>query len=181
MAERLLELLTLLSRFWFLFLIILLAWGAFKATRRDLRDQRKLKNELAGGKRLGHLKYIGRSTETLERGREWIFYRESTVGSAKNCDVILDHPSIQRYHARLFAVEGYLACEPSPEGDCYAAGEQFFERTTFLEGEKIVFGELPFRVVLYDQPLDQPPSARKRRLAAKKRAVYDVTEEEDDG
>lgn len=186
MAQRALELLALVARFWFILLILLLVYSAFKLTWRDLRRQRKLGRELADAKRMGHLRYTGKNLKGLQRGQEWVFLRESIAGSASGCDIVLPHPSILRYHARLFAIEGYLSCEPAPGAACYANGEEFFERTALMDGDELTLGDLRFRVELYDEPLEDtapPPRKRRRRKAAPQKKYeeeYDEDYEEEE-
>ena len=71
------------------------------------------------------------------------------VGSAQNCDLILDHPSVSHYHAMLLiSPDGaFQVVDLESQNGCFINGIKIGTKTDFIDGDQVSFGKLHCQVI----------------------------------
>ncbi len=69
--------------------------------------------------------------------------RETSIGSHKNCDIILDYPSVSRNHAVIFCTkDSWYITNINNDADVFVNGKIIEEKKPLKTGDKITLGKI---------------------------------------
>lgn len=85
------------ARYWFLFLMLLIAWRSYRWYRRDSRKQKQRKKLLPDAGYVGEMAIL-RGGEQLEKGSVLPVPFEGTLGTLRTNDLPIPLPGVERRH-----------------------------------------------------------------------------------
>ena len=103
MPNEIYELIAQGARYWFLFLMLLIAWRSWRWYRKDKKQAKKRRKLLPDAGFIGELVVV-QGGGPLERGAVLPVPREGTLGSGRGCDIRLR--GLKRRHVNFAFVEG---------------------------------------------------------------------------
>lgn len=94
---------------------------------------------------------------SIDKPPVWLVKPKYTIGSAANCEIVINHDSIMAQHAELLVVDDQLSVLPlGEEQPVLVDGQPINGRTRLRHGSDIQLGELQLTVL--DPKLQQRPS-----------------------
>lgn len=143
MSGELYEVISMLMRYVFVFLGVLILFRAYRWLRRDARRyQREMKSLPDAG-------LVGEIVD-LQRMESQPLPREGTIGSGRDCDIRLKYPGVKRCHA-LFAFEEGKGIRIAPRHRhlLFMEGIEVGSAGYALHGTQLQIGDAMIRVRLF--------------------------------
>ncbi len=143
---------TLLSmgmRYWFIGLVIVIVFNAWRGALRDSRNARKLRNSAPITGAIGEIVITAGGGRHLKTGSRIPVPREGLLGSSRRADVQLDHRDVRRFHARLELRENGLLAETLGH-ELITLGKESGKRLLLRNGDRFSIGGLRMLLVMYD-------------------------------
>ncbi len=76
---------------------------------------------------------------------------ENSVGRSKQCDVVLNYPTVSRNHAVIFKTKnGWTVADTGSKTGVYINGEKIEKKSVLDTGDTIIFGTVSFLFQSYD-------------------------------
>lgn len=76
---------------------------------------------------------------------------ENSVGRSKQCDVVLNYPTVSRNHAVIFKTKhGWTVTDTGSKTGVYINGEKIEKKSVLDTGDTIIFGTVSFLFQSYD-------------------------------
>lgn len=76
---------------------------------------------------------------------------ENSVGRSKQCDVVLNYPTVSRNHAVIFKTkDGWKVTDTGSKTGVYINGEKIEKKSVLDTGDTVVFGTVSFLFQSYD-------------------------------
>lgn len=76
---------------------------------------------------------------------------ENSVGRSKQCDVVLNYPTVSRSHAVIFKTKnGWTVSDTGSKTGVYVNGEKIQKKAVLGTGDTVMFGTVSFLFQSYD-------------------------------
>ena len=143
MSPQAYELISMLMRYVFVIIGLMIVWRSFRWLRRDARAYRKELRSLPDAGLVGEM-------VNLATGEAQPLPREGMIGSSGECDIHLKGPGIQRNHARFEFEDGKgLRIIPLRRASMLLNGNALRGPGYALHGTQLQAGGIPLRVRLF--------------------------------
>ena len=143
MSPQAYELISMLMRYVFVFIGLMIVWRSLRWLRRDARAYQKELRSLPDAGLVGEL-------VNLATGEAQPLPREGMMGSSRECDIRLKGPGIQRNHARFEFEDGNgLKIIPLRRASMLLNGAPLHGSGYALHGTQLQTGNIPLRVRLF--------------------------------
>ena len=143
MSPQAYELISMLMRYVFVLIGLMIVWRSFRWLRRDARAYQKELRSLPDAGLVGEM-------VNLNTGEAQPLPREGTIGSSRECDIRLKGAGIQRNHARFEFEEGKgLKIIPLRRASMLLNGLALRGPGYALHGTQLQAGNVPLRVRLF--------------------------------
>ncbi len=153
MSPQAYELISMLMRYIFVLIGLMIVWRSFRWLRRDARAYRKEMRSLPDAGLVGEM-------VNLSTGEAQPLPREGVIGASRECDIRLKGPGIRRSHARFEFEDGKgLKIIPLRHADLLLNGTALRGPGYALHGTQLGLGGVPLRVRLF-AGLNIPSPAR---------------------
>ena len=137
------ELLSMLMRYVFVFIGLMIVWRSLRWLRRDAKAYRKELRSLPDAGLVGEM-------VNLNTGEAQPLPREGMIGSSRECDIRLKGQGIQRNHARFEFEDGKgLKIIPLRRANLLLGGTPLRGPGYALHGTQLQAGGIPLRVRLF--------------------------------
>ena len=143
MSPQAYELISMLMRYVFVIIGLMIVWRSFRWLRRDAMAYQKELRSLPDAGLVGEM-------VNLNTGEAQPLPREGVIGSSRECDIRLKGPGIQRSHARFEFEEGKgLKIIPLRRASMLLNGLALRGPGYALHGTQLQAGGVPLRVRLF--------------------------------
>ena len=144
MSPQAYELLTMLMRYVFVFIGLMIVWRSLRWLRRDARAYRKELRSLPDAGLVGEM-------VNLNTGEAQPLPREGVIGSSRECDIRLKGQGVMRNHARFEFEDGKgLKIIPLRRASTLLNGTPLHGSAGYaLHGTQLQAGAVPLRVRLF--------------------------------
>ena len=143
MSSSAYEILSMLMRYLFVLIGVLIVFRAYRWLRRDARAYRREMRALPDAGLVGEI-------VDLNTGEAQPLPREGTIGSARECDIRVKDPGALRVHARFAFEEGRgLQVTPLRQAKMLLGGEPLNAPRHALHGTQLQIGDTLLRVRLF--------------------------------
>lgn len=76
---------------------------------------------------------------------------ENSVGRSKQCDIVLNNPTVSRSHAVIFKTkEGWKVADTGSKTGVYVNGKKIKKKAVIDSGDALIFGTVSFIFQSYD-------------------------------
>ena len=143
MSTQAYELISLLMRYVFVLIGLMIVWRSYRWLRRDARAYRKEMRALPDAGLVGEM-------VNLATGEAQPLPREGVIGSSRECDIRLKGPGIERNHARFEFEDGKgLKVIPLRRASVLLNGTALHGPGYALHGTQLAMSGIPLRVRLF--------------------------------
>ncbi len=143
MSPQAYELISLMMRYVFVFIGLMIVWRSFRWLRRDARAYQKELLSLPDAGLVGEI-------VNMNTGEAQPLPREGVIGSSHECDIRVKGPGILRNHARFEFVNGKgLKIIPLRRASVLLGGAETRMPGYALHGTQLRIGGVPLRVRLF--------------------------------
>ena len=143
MSPQAYELISMLMRYIFVLIGLMIVWRSFRWLRRDARAYRKEMRSLPDAGLVGEM-------VNLSTGEAQPLPREGVIGASRECDIRLKGPGIERTHARFAFEDGKgLKIIPLRRASVLLNGDALRGPGYALHGTQLELGGIPLRVRLF--------------------------------
>lgn len=143
MSPQAYELISMLMRYIFVLIGLMIVWRSFRWLRRDARAYRKEMRSLPDAGLVGEM-------VNLATGEAQPLPREGVIGASRECDIRLKGPGIERSHARFEFEDGKgLKIIPLRRAAVLLNGDALRGPGYALHGTQLELGGIPLRVRLF--------------------------------
>ena len=130
-----------------LFIAVRAAWVTVIDFRRAIPEDIILGalevTSVRGQKRAPKGSAAARDKTRLRKGKVFPLGRDVLIGSARKCDVRINHPSIARVHAQIWEKDGIFFLSPV-QGQVRIGKEELARRSELFNGDVLTMGALEF-------------------------------------
>ena len=143
MSPQAYELISMLMRYVFVLIGLMIVWRSYRWLRRDARAYRKEMRSLPDAGLVGEM-------VNLATGEAQPLPREGVIGASRECDIRLKGPGIERNHARFEFEDGKgLKIIPLRRANLLVNGMALRGPAYALHGTQLELGGVPLRVRLF--------------------------------
>jgi len=129
-------------RYWFLFLILLIVIALIWISISEYKQRKYVMNQI--GAYVGHLDIVDGPDEII--GQRIGFTTEDTIGSSRRSDIWIEHPTINKTHALIYAKDGHLYISPMQNSATKINGRRATKAHEIYSGDTISLGEITAEV-----------------------------------
>lgn len=143
MSSEAYELLSMLMRYVFVLIGVLIVWRSYRWLRRDAKAYKKEMRSLPDAGLVGEI-------VNLKTGEAQPLPREGTIGSSRDCDICVKESGVKRQHARFELEDGKgLKIIPARRSAMLLSGVEMNGPGYALHGTQLQIGNTMLRVRLF--------------------------------
>ena len=158
MSSATYELIALAARYWFAGVALLIVIRAWRCTVQDNRRAKVLRDWTPETGCVGELIALT-GGKKFKKGERFPVLRESVLGSGRNADIRIPHPSIQQAHIHMELREGGMLARGMQNAEFSLPGQGNVRKMLLRDGMEFTVGTVRLMLVLYDaQAQDNPDS-----------------------
>lgn len=150
------ELIALAARYWFAGVALLIVIRAWRCTVQDNRRAKVLRDWTPETGCVGELIALTGSKK-FKKGERFPVLRESVLGSGRNADIRILHPSIQKAHLHMELREGGMLARGMQNAEFSVPGQGKVRKLLLRDGMEFSVGSVRLMLVLYDAQTQENP------------------------
>lgn len=156
MSSATYELIALAARYWFAGVALLIVIRAWRCTVQDNRRAKVLRDWTPETGCVGELIALTGSKK-FKKGERFPVLRESVLGSGRNADIRIPHPSIQKAHLHMELREGGMLARGMQNAEFSVSGQGKVRKLLLRDGMEFSVGSVRLMLVLYDAQTQENP------------------------
>ena len=137
-------------RYWFILLIGLMLIAMIAVSVNEYRQRKNIIGEVTQYR--GYIEVTGGNDELI--GTRIGIMDENLIGSSRNADILISHPSIEKNHAQMTMRDGKLFLTPLSGSPTKINGRVATKTHRIFTGDTVTLGDIDFYVFIKEKDED---------------------------